>query len=121
MSRITVVRLDRDGRELALVEGDGRVRALLWPGMGARERSLCHFDLSTGSVTAEFRHPHEAVYYVVRGAGRVMDMDSGTVHPVREGLMIYLTPHQGYRLGGPAVFVGGPCPPDPSLFRDSPG
>ena len=120
MSRITVVRLDRDALDLPLAAAGGRVRALLWPGMGARERSLCHFDLPQGFASAEFRHPYEAVYYVVRGEGQVVDVDSGTAHQVRAGQMIYLTPNQGYRLGGPAVFVGGPCPPDPALFSEVP-
>lgn len=120
MSRITVVRLDRDALDLPLAAGGGHARALLWPGMGARERSLCYFDLPEGFASAELRHPHEAVYYVALGEGRVVDVESSTAHPVRAGQMIYVTPNQGYRLGGPAVFVGGPCPPDPALFGEAP-
>src|SRR5213594_2246348 len=114
VSQIKVVRLDWDALDLPHAGGGGRARALLWPGMGARERSLCYFELPDGCASAELRHPHETVYYVVRGKGRVVDTDSGAAHAVRAGHMIYLTPNQGYQLGGPAVFVGGPCPPDPA-------
>src|SRR3989449_11767062 len=103
VSRIAVIPLHRDAFDLPLAAEGGRVRALLWPGMGARERSLCYFDLPEGFASTEFRHPYEAVYYVVRGEGRVVDADAGTAHPVHAGQMIYLTPNQGYRLCRPAL------------------
>ena len=117
MSQISVRRLDRDAEELPLVRGQGRASTLTGPRGAARERSLIYFDLASGGQSVDFRHPYEAVYYVVEGAGRVVDTDTGEAHAARGGVVIYLTADQGYRLEGPAVFVGGPCPPDPALFE----
>jgi mannose-6-phosphate isomerase-like protein (cupin superfamily) len=115
MGDVKVVRLEEDAVELPLAPGGGRVRALLRPEI-SRERSLLYVELPAACASADLRHPHEAVYYVARGNGQVVDTDTGTAHQVRDGLMVYLTPGQGYRLVGPAIFIGGPCPPDPTLF-----
>jgi quercetin dioxygenase-like cupin family protein len=116
MSAIRVVRLADDALDLPLAGGGGRVRALLRPEVGARERALLYVELPAQAASAVLRHPFEAAYFVVRGEGAVRAEPGGPAHPVREAQMIYVPPGVAYRLVGPAVFAGGPCPPDPALF-----
>ncbi|MDR7555472.1 MAG: cupin domain-containing protein [Armatimonadota bacterium] len=120
MSAIRVARLD-DAPELPLAAGGGRVRALLRPEVGARERALLYVELPAQAATAVLCHPYEAAYFVVHGAGAVHAEPDGPAHPVREAQMLYVPPGVAYRLVGPAVFAGGPCPPDPTLFAGAGG
>ena len=117
MSTITVVELEKDSIDVDLVIGGGRSRAVSRPGFGASERSVFYIELDGGSSSKELKHPHEAVYYVVSGKGQVVDTDSGITYDVAEGAVIYLTPNQGYKFIGPAVFAGGPCPLDMDLYQ----
>lgn len=120
MSAVRVARLD-DALELPLATGGGRVRALLRPEVGARERALLYVELPAQATSAVLRHPFEAAYFVVQGAGAVRAEPGGPTHPVREAQMIYVPPQVAYRLVGPAVFAGGPCPPDLALFAGAGG
>lgn len=120
MAGVRISRLETDGIDLPITPDGGRARAVLHPAMGARERGLIHLELPAGAAAAPLRHPMEAVYYVVAGEGAVEDLDRGGRTPLGAGCMVYLAAGQGYRLWGPAVFVGGPCPPDPALLGDLP-
>lgn len=116
---IRVLRADRDGVRLP---GAGDVRAIVWPGMGARHRSLHYIRLGAGESTDRWRHPGEAVYYVLRGSGWFEDGETGEHHPVREGLIVHVGAGTPYRMvaEGGLTCVGGPCPPDPHLYRGVP-
>ncbi|MDR7481424.1 MAG: cupin domain-containing protein [Armatimonadota bacterium] len=114
MSAIRVVCLDDAAVDLPLATGGGRVRALLRPEVGARERALLYIELPAAATSAILRHPAEAAYFVVRGAGAVVERDR-PARPVREAQMVYVPAGLAYQLVGPAVFAGGPCPPDPAL------
>lgn len=120
MAGVRVSRLETDAIDLPITPDGGRARAVLHPAMGARERGLIYLELPPGTAAAPLRHPMEAVYYVASGQGAVEDLDRGVRTPLGGGRMIYLAAGQGYRLWGPAVFVGGPCPPDPALLGDLP-
>jgi quercetin dioxygenase-like cupin family protein len=117
----TVVVLD-DGPscpQLPLVDGSGRARAVVWPGVGAYKRSLHRFSLAAGARTVAQDHPSEAVYYVMSGGGVVRDPDAGTADPVDPGAMVHVTPGTGYVFeAGPSglELVGGPCPADERLY-----
>ena len=69
-----VVRPEEWGAEVPVVEG-GSCLPIIWPGMGAVERSLHQFRLPAGASTVDLRHPVEAVYYVVEGEVEVTDLD----------------------------------------------
>lgn len=114
MSAIRIVCLDDAALDLPLAMGGGRVRALLRPEVGARQRALLYVELPAAATSTVLRHPAEAAYFVVRGAGAVVERDR-IAHPVREAQMVFVPAGLAYRLVGPAVFVGGPCPPDPAL------
>jgi quercetin dioxygenase-like cupin family protein len=117
-----VLCIARDAAALPLIDGTGGdARAVVWPGVGARHRSMHHITLAPGARTVSLRHPDsEAVYYVTGGAGAAHDLDTGTVHALRAGSVVFMTPGTRYRLAADPVTamtcVGGPCPPDPALY-----
>jgi hypothetical protein len=119
LSEARVVSLDAGCPALPLVEGEGRAVALIWPGMGAALRSLHRIELAAGAATVPQRHPMEAVYYVERGSGTVLDPDGAGRDAIAEGAMVHIEPGTAYRfVAGPdgLVLLGGPCPPDPALY-----
>lgn len=104
---------------LPIVEGDGVARAAVWPGVGAEMRSIHRINLHAGAYTIEMSHPMEAVYYIIKGHGIVQDASSPQVQPLIEGSMIFIEPNTRYAIranDGGLEIMGGPCPPDPSLY-----
>jgi quercetin dioxygenase-like cupin family protein len=119
VDEIRVLRVDRDYVPLP---GRGAVRAIVWPGMGARHRSMHYVCLPAGGASDEWRHRGEAVYYVLSGSGWFEDRATGARHEVRAGLIAHVEAGTPYamRAREPLVCVGGPCPPDPSLYAAVP-
>jgi quercetin dioxygenase-like cupin family protein len=112
----TVQVLGPDGPDLPVVESGGSARALVWPGNGARLRSMHLISLEPGGRTRPQRHDTEAVYYVIEGGGRV-----GKDEPLKEGSMIHVAAGAEYVLKAGAdgmQLVGGPSPPDASLYEN---
>lgn len=108
-----------DGPELAIVAGDGTARAVIWPGMGARLRSMHRISLGPAAGTIELTHPSDAVYYVISGGGEAADHDAGEHLQLVAGSMIHVDGGTAYELiaGGDGMeLVGGPSPGDPSLY-----
>jgi quercetin dioxygenase-like cupin family protein len=117
MSGDRVQVLGPGGPTLELVDGEGSARALVWPGVGARLRSMHLVTLGAGARTRPQRHDDEAVYYVIAGAG--------TVGPnaVEEGSMVHVAPGVPYAFeagDGGLELVGGPSPADEALYGDAP-
>jgi mannose-6-phosphate isomerase-like protein (cupin superfamily) len=113
--------IDADDRcpELRLVQGDGVARAVIWPGMGAAVRSMHRITLRPGARTTSLRHPMEAVYYVISGMALVEDQSDGAPVRLRPGSMVFVEPDTPYVFAAPndqVEIVGGPCPPDDSLY-----
>lgn len=110
-----------DGPLLDLVEGGGWARAVVWPGMGARHRSMHRMRLGPRAATRELRHPSDAVYAVIDGDGAVQDPGPpATSQPLSTGSMVHIDAGTAYRLlaGDTGIeVVGGPAPPDPGLYR----
>lgn len=109
------------GAALPLVEGPGEARAVLYPAVGARERAFHHLILHPGGRTVILSHPAaEAVYFVVSGNGAAIDHDTGERVDLAAGHMFFVDIATRYQLvAGDAalILVGGPCPPDPDLYR----
>lgn len=106
-------------KPLALVEGAGEAHAILWPGNGARYRTVNIIELSGASRTIDLRHAHECVYYIARGGGAIRDLASDSVQELIEGSMIHIGPRDGYRLeagAGGMRAIGGCVPVDPALY-----
>jgi mannose-6-phosphate isomerase-like protein (cupin superfamily) len=108
------------GPELAIVEGDGAARAVVWPGVGATLRSLHTISLAADAHTVELRHPSEAVYYAASGTGTAIDRASGEEHELVTGAMVHIDAGTPYvlRAGtGGLELLGGPSPADERLYE----
>jgi len=117
-SRVAVYHAGDAHTPLGIVAAHGRAWAVIWPGTGARCRSLHRVSLGPAGSTMPLRHPGEAVYYVLFGRGTVADAGRAS-HPLAEGAMIHIRPRGEYRFeAGEAglELIGGPCPPDPALY-----
>lgn len=112
-------------KELPIIEGKGYARVVVWPGNGAKFRSLHLLSLEDGASTVPLRHGSDCVYYVVAGEGSIMDAATENVQPLAEGGMVHIDGGDCYRLmakeGGAMRLVGGPCPADPALYDLLPG
>lgn len=107
------------GRELGLINGVGSARAIVWPGMGARYRTMHHLTLGPRASTVDQEHPGEAVYTVLDGTATVSDRAGGETETLIAGAMVHLEPHTRYSFDAGengAVILGGPCPPDVDLY-----
>ncbi len=106
-------------RELPIVQGGGNSRVVIWPGDGAKYRSLQLVTLDPGSSTIKLRHPSDCVYYVISGSGSVEDTASGESFAIAEGSMIHIDRGDEYTIiasDEAMQLVGGPCPPDEALY-----
>lgn len=115
---VRVVRKSDWGPELNLVPG-GSCRPVIWPAMGARQRSLQFFELPDGVGTVPLQHAGEAVYYVVSGELEVTDLTAESSNRVLEGAMFHVSPTTKYMftaVGMPATVIGGPSPTDLALY-----
>jgi len=118
--RVQVVKGSGDTVSLPLIASGGEAVAVVWPGVGSRHRSLHRLLLDPGGRTIDLQHPSEAVYYVRAGSAAVTDGDSGARHDLVEGSMVHVDPSTAHRFEageGGAEIVGGPCPPDPSIYE----
>lgn len=116
---VRVIDTAREGMSLPIIDGKGSARAVLWPGNGARFRSLHLIDIGAGSSTLTLTHENDCVYYVIAGAGVVVDVSSGAAQPLVEGAMVHIDAGDSYRLEGATDgmrLVGGPCPPDAAFY-----
>ncbi len=76
-------------------------------------------SLEPGGSTIALSHPMEAVYYLIAGSAVVEDLEQGTRNDLVQGSMFLVDPGTPYRVVAAdtaAEIVGGPCPPDPSLY-----
>ncbi len=119
-NRVQVVRGSGNSVSLPLVASGGEAVAVVWPGVGSQHRSLHRVLLHPAGYTVDLRHPSESVYYVRSGSATVVDADSGEQQSLVEGSMVHVDPSTAHRFeagASGAEIVGGPCPPDPSIYE----
>ena len=117
--RIRILHDDENCPELPIVDRGGRAWAVVWPGLGARLRSIHHVSLRPHGRMAALEHPMEAVYYMMGGSGAAVDPGPGTRSELILGAMAHIGPDTPYVLeAGPegAEIVGGPCPADFRMY-----
>jgi hypothetical protein len=108
------------GPELAIVEGAGLARAVIWPGMKARARSLHRIQLEDGAGTIDLCHPSDAVYYVIAGTGAVTEIEPPERFDLRAGSMFHVDAGTRYAISaadGGLDLVGGPAPADDAMYE----
>jgi mannose-6-phosphate isomerase-like protein (cupin superfamily) len=118
--RVQVVQGAGSTVSLPLVASGGEALAVVWPGVGSVHRSMHRLLLHGGGRTVDLRHPSESVYYVRSGSAAVVDADSGERQSLVEGSMVHVDPSTAHRFEAGeegAEIVGGPCPPDPSIYE----
>ena len=108
-----------EGPRLPIVDGDGIAYAVIWPGMGARTRSLHRICLGRGACTTALRHRSDAVYYVIDGSGSVNEPGSAETQGLRAGSMFHVDGDTTYVVtaGQDGIeIIGGPAPADEAMY-----
>lgn len=124
VDKVRILKDDDSCPDLPIVAGGGTAWAVVWPGVGAHLRSLHRISLEPGSKTVELTHPMDAVYYLMGGAGSVLDSKEDIRQDLTKGSMAHIDAGTSYVFeAGPAgaEILGGPCPPDPQMYRHLPG
>lgn len=119
-ARIIVIRDEEDAIRVPLLPEADCAVALVWPGMGARHRSLHRISFQPGMASFIFRHESDSVYYVVDGSAEVVDAEDGRALECDAGSAVHIAAGTRYQLRAgatPATVVGGACPPDPRLYQ----
>jgi mannose-6-phosphate isomerase-like protein (cupin superfamily) len=108
----------RERQPVDLVETGGRAFAVAWPGMGSRHRTMHRIELDAGGRLVPLAHESEAVYFVAEGEGILHDLNAAVERPLSARTMVYVPRRTGYRIeaAAPMLVLGGPCPPDESLY-----
>ena len=120
LARVEVLRAG-SGPELPLIEHGGHARAIVWPGVGARLRSMHRIELAPGGATKQLTHPSDAAYYVIAGGGDVTEDGEASGERLVAGSMVYVERGTAYRFraGSEGLdLVGGPAPADRALYRE---
>src|SRR3954453_24155601 len=84
--------------DLPIVVGAGHCRAVVLPVDGAVHRSMHLLLLEPDATTVALSHPSDCVYYVVSGAGSIVDLTSGGSTPLGEGAMVHIDAGDSYEL-----------------------
>lgn len=116
---IRVLSKEKSNPDLNIINGEGKATAIIWPGVGAKERSFILIEINNESSTKELHHFSESVYYVKTGDGKVFDIKENTVSEIIEGSMVHIgidTPYYFEAGKKGLILIGGPCPHDPNLI-----
>lgn len=105
--------------EIPIVDGKGRAQVILSPHNGAKFRSFQLVSLERNARTVDLTHSSDCAYYVIEGAGCIVDAAAGSRFEVAEGHMIHVDAGDCYRIEAGAAgikVIGGPCPADARLY-----
>lgn len=121
---IKILHVDRDYVKIPLVPG-GDARAVVWPGMGAKNACVHYVVMKPGQENMPHVHRHsEDIIYVIQGEGVAVDFDSGTEQPFTKGSVIYVPPgthHTIKATGKEDYIVVGTLAPIDTEFYDKAG
>jgi mannose-6-phosphate isomerase-like protein (cupin superfamily) len=118
-SRVRVIDSAIGCPEIPIVEGEGNARVVLSPHNGSTFRSFQLVSLKRNARTIGLKHASNCVYYVIEGAGAIVDAIAGARLDLAEGGMVHIDAGDLYRIEAGAEgikVIGGPCPPDESLY-----
>jgi quercetin dioxygenase-like cupin family protein len=117
---IRILHVDRDYVKIPLVPG-GDARAVVWPGMGAKNAGLHYVIMKPGQENVPHVHSlSEDIIYVIQGEGMAVDFDSGTEHPFTKGSVIYVSPGTNHTIRATGkedyIVVGTLAPADTEMY-----
>ncbi len=118
-SRVRVIDSAVGCPEIPIVEGEGNAKVVLSPHNGATFRSFQLVSLEQNARTIGLKHASNCVYYVIEGAGAIVDTVAGSRLDLTEGGMVHIDAGDLYRIeaGTEGIkVIGGPCPPDENLY-----
>jgi len=118
-SSVRVIDSAQSCPEIPIVEGEGNARVVLSPHNGGQFRSFQLIELQRQARTISLRHGSDCVYYVMKGAGCIIDLADQSRIDLVEGQMLHIDAGDFYRIEAGDVglkVLGGPCPPDPDLY-----
>ena len=104
-----------------IIEGKGTAKAIVWPGVGASERSFFLIEMDKGSYTKVLNHSSESVYYVKEGSGLVIETNIDTNSKIIVGSMVHVEIGTSYSFkagDNGLVLIGGPCPFDANILSE---
>src|SRR5260370_42009461 len=104
--------------EIPIVEGQRNAKVVLSPHNSSTFRSFQLVSLKQHARTIGLKHASNCVYYVIEGAGAVVDTVAGSRVDLAEGSMVHIDAGDLYRIEAGAAgikAIGGPCPPDETL------
>ena len=108
--------------EIPIIVGPGNARVVMWPGNDTQFRTFQIITLERGARTIRLHHGSDAAYYVMSGAGAIVDLASSEVFPLVEGSMVHIDAGDAYQFvtndGQDMKILGGPCPADETLYAD---
>ena len=116
---IKVLSVEKNNPIIDIINGNGKATAIVWPEVGAKERSFYLIEIDSKSFTKQLKHPSEAVYYIKNGSGKVFDKKENTVSEIIQGSMVHVSAFTTYYFEAGEkglIIIGGPCPYDPGLI-----
>ncbi|CEP69178.1 RmlC-like jelly roll fold [Moorella glycerini] len=118
---IKVLHVNRDYVTIPIVDG-GEAKAIVWPGMGAKNCALHYVVMKPGQENIPHVHREsEDIIFVVQGRGVVVDLDNGKEYEFEPGSVIYIPPgiRHTVKCFGPDdyIVVGAQSPFDMDLYR----
>ena len=118
---IKVLDINRDYVEIPIVNG-GQAKAIIWPGMGAKNCALHYVVMKPGQENIPHVHQEsEDIIFVIQGKGVVVDLDHGKEYPFGPGSVIYIPPgiRHTVKSYGPEdyIVVGAQSPFDLDLYK----
>ena len=122
MDQVRILTFDQNCPKLPIIAQGGTASAVVWPGNGARFRTMHHIALGPKGQTVSLRHDGEAVYYVKAGEGQVWDPTKDTSNDLTEGSFVFVEPGTSYKFTASPrgmTLLGGPCPADLSLYQSA--
>lgn len=102
--------------------GKGDTRRILSPEEGAKNITLNYAEFEPGQAFKQHIHPHsEDVIVVLKGKGIIKV--EGKEYPIETGDVIYIPPGEKHGTIAATAMAMFSCqaPPDPGLYRRSPG
>ena len=82
--------------EIPIIVGSGNARVVIWPGNNAQFRTFQIITLKGGARTIRLHHGSDAAYYVMSGAGSIVDLVSSEVFSLAEGAMLHIDTGDAY-------------------------
>lgn len=100
----------------------GNGKAIVWPGMGAKNLAMHYVIMKPGQNNVPHAHPHsEDIIFVIQGEGIVENGDTGEEMPYKEGNVIYIpagVPHAVKAKGSrDFIAVGAQAPFDLEFYK----